>query len=174
MLVLDILLQLVGAFYMFAGIVLVRAVMLDRLITTATDAITATPANPSERHRTGYSLLLATMTFLSGLGLMSLCDIAVYLFVVNLLLQAAYLFWIAPRYLDTPETAQSTGRRQSTNAFVVFGAATALAIWAAGIGRLQPVMDASPTSLAMVAGLAAVFLGYIAWMHLRTRIRAPR
>lgn len=174
MLALDILLQVIGAFYMFAGIVLVRAVMLDRLIGNATAAISAAPEDGRERVRTGYAIVIAVMTYLSGLGLMSLCDLAVYLFVAALLLQGAYLFWLAPRFLDTPEESQSRGRQQSTNAFVIFGAATALATWATSMGRLQPVAEASPASLGMVAGLVAVFLGYVGWMYVRTRIGAPR
>ncbi len=38
---------------------------------------------------------------------MSLCDIALYLFLTALLLQGAYMFWLAPRYLDTHEETQS-------------------------------------------------------------------
>jgi hypothetical protein len=176
MLALDILLQMIGAFYMFAGIVLARAVMMDRLITGATDAIIGSrmQVNWQERARTLYAIVLATMTYLSGLGLMSLCDLAVYLFIATMLVQALFLFWLAPQYLDTPEISQSRGRQQSTNALVVFSAATAFVTWAASIGRLQPVMEASATSLLMVGGLVAVFLGYVGWMYVRTRIGTPR
>jgi hypothetical protein len=174
MLVLDILLQLVGAFYMFAGIVLVRAVMMERMLGTATAALMGTPPTARDRVRAGYTLLLAVMTYLSGLGLMSLCDVAVFLFIATLLLQGAYLFWIAPRYLDTLDESHSPGRQRSTNACVVFGAATAIVMWASSFGRLQPMEETSPTSMAMTAALVAVFLAYTGWMYLRTRIGAPR
>lgn len=176
MLALDILLQLVGAFYMLAGIVLARAVMFDRMLTRMADAISPGAANSDtrDRARAAYSLVLAAMTFLSGLGLMSLCDVAVYLFIANMLLQAVFLFWVAPQYLDKADASQSKGRQQSTNALVVYSAATAFVTWAGSIGRLQPMAEASPLSLAMTASLAAVYFGYVAWMFVRWRIRRPR
>lgn len=171
MFALDILLQVVGAFYMFAGIVLARAVLLDRMLEKARGVVAGSSPPAIARVRTWYCVGLAVLTYLSGLALMSLCDLAIHFFLLTLLLQAAFLFWIAPRFLDTPASAQSKGRAQSTNAFVIFMAATALVAWATSLGRLQAVEEADANSLLMTGGLIAIYLAYVLWLIVQTRVR---
>lgn len=173
MIALDILLQITAAFYIFAGIVLVRAIMMARLIDQATEAIAGASRRPIEQVRMAYGVVLSLLTYLSGLAVISLCDLALHVLLTTLLLQAAYLCWIAPRYLDTPGMAQSPGRRQSVNAMLVFAGATAIVAWGGSQGRLQPIVDAPFESLLMLAALVTAYLGYVGWLSARTRIDKP-
>ena len=173
MLILDIALQIVGAFYMFAGVALVRAMATSRMIDSAIDAITLskTPPSTAETLKERFTIVLAIMTFLSGLALISMSELAVHLFVATTLVQAIFLFWIAPRYVDPAEEGGlPPGRQQSINALVIFGAVTALVAWATGLGRLQPVAEASDVSLIMTGSLVVIFIGYLIWSYKRARL----
>jgi uncharacterized MAPEG superfamily protein len=96
--------------------------------------------------------------------LMLLVDLAAWVFAASALAQAAYLFVLAPRYFDVADPPDAGGRRQSTNAFVVYCAATALVLWALFTGRLAAWQD-TPAALLGVAGAAfAAHVGYMVWM----------
>ncbi len=72
---------------------------------------------------------------------MLLLDIAPWLFVISSIGQAVYLFVLAPRYFDVVDPPDEQGRRQTTNAFVIYVAATTLVVWAAVLDRLVSWRD---------------------------------
>ncbi|MDX2204093.1 MAG: hypothetical protein NW223_15185 [Hyphomicrobiaceae bacterium] len=169
--ILDIFLRLAGAFYIFAGIVLARSIMTARLIDQAIAAIALEPPDPRERRKERYGLILALVTFASGLCLACLARSAVPLFLLGSALQAAYLFWLAPRFVDAPGDAASGGRRQSTNALVLYAAMTALVVWSHHKGRLQDWSEMDDAvRIAAALGLAG-FIGMVAWTYARMRLR---
>lgn len=158
----DILLRLVGAFYVFAGTVATRAALTDRFADRVIAAIDGTAPNPVERQKSAWLILSSAVVFAGGVALAAGLDVARWLFVAAAAGQAVYLFALAPWYFDKADAPDPRGRRQTTNAFVVYVAATALVLWAAAMGRLVAIA-AAPTWLLAVAALALVaFAGWIA------------
>ncbi len=54
-----------------------------------------------------------------------------------------------------------SGRRQSTNAFIIYLAATAYVVWALSAGKLESVRTAHPLALAAVAVVMLLHVGYV-------------
>lgn len=160
----EIALRLIGAFYVFAGYVATRAALTSMFIDRAIAAIAAQKPDPTETAQSYWMLAAATLVLAGGAALMFLLDVSVWLFLASAIGQAAYLFYVAPRYFDVVEPPDPTGRRQSTNAFVIYLAATAFVVWAAARGKLIAWQDADGPLLAAPAVLVAVHIGYLLWM----------
>lgn len=156
------LLTLVGAFYVFAGVFATRVGLTSRLLDRAISAITLEKTNAAEVTRDRLNLAISAITFAGGVLLMARFDAAVVAFLACAALQAAYLFMISPRWLDLVDPPNPAGRRQSTNAFVIYLAATALVAWAWSTNKLTPVTEASWPILAAVAVAFAAFGIYMA------------
>lgn len=154
----DIVLRVIGGFYAFAGYVATRAALTSNLIDQAFAALTVQATAARERHQTLWLFCGAILVLASGAALLLLLDIAVWLFIASALAQAAYLFLAAPRYFDVDDPPDANGRRQTTNAFVLYTAATAYVIWAAYTGKLVNLMDL-PWQLPVVT--AAAVSGYV-------------
>ncbi len=171
---LDIILRIFGAFYVLAGIVLARTVLTSRLLDQALAAITLSRVDPKEQLKERYSLVLACLTFTSGLALLCLSSTAVWLFLAGAIAQAAFIYWIAPRYVDAPEDGASLGRQQSTNAFVIYSAIAALVAWSAHIGRLKAWAELSDITVSAAAATLVAFAGYLIWAHVKTTLPRSR
>lgn len=174
MTVLDLCLRLAGAFYMFAGFVLARAALTSRLLDQALAAITNGKTAPAERFKEAYSILLALIVFASGVTLAALVQPAVHLLLLGTCLQAAYVFWLAPRFIDGADGGGSLGRRQSTNALIIYALVTAAAAFAASHGRVQAWSDLSETVQMTVVTALVVFTVYLASTYVRTKLRSDR
>ena len=87
-------------------------------------------------------------------------------FLASALGQAAYLFVVA-RWFDTDDPPDQKGRRQSTNAFVVYSAATAFVLWAAAKGRLVSWQDVPWPVLAGAGSAVAAYAAYMIWLLAR-------
>jgi hypothetical protein len=126
----------IGAFYVFAGVVVLRAIALDRVM----DALLAALSDPSgakEKMRSRILIGGALLTLASGAALMLLSPLAAPVFLANLAWQGGYLLW-AERALPPEDEDDARGRRQTKNAFVVYLAATAFVFWLAAQGQLRP------------------------------------
>lgn len=160
--------MLVGAFYVFAGIVGTRAALTSQLMDHALAAITL-EATPRAETLRGYWLVASTQLVLaSGLALMTKTVAAFWLFVACAAGQALYLLVLAPLYFDKAEPADALGRRQTTNAFVIYLAATLFVAWAFWTGELSPLAGASPLALGAAAAVMAGNFAYVA-KHTLTR-----
>ena len=113
-----------GAFYVFAGYVATRAALTSHLIDRALAAISGAKPAPAETAQSLWLLAAANLILIGGAALVLLLDAAAWIFVASALGQAAYLFVVAPVYFDASDPPDPNGRRQSTNAFVVYAAAT--------------------------------------------------
>ncbi len=150
----DVALRLIGAFYVFAGFVASRATLTTYLLDRAIAAISAKRPTNVETARTVWLLVAAFVILAGGVALMLGLEWAAPLFAVSAAAQAAYIFVVAPRYFDVDDPPSPAGRRQTTNAFVVYLAATAFVAWAFATDRLTPWQNLQPPLLA--AGAAAV------------------
>ncbi len=150
-------LRAVGAFYMFAGFVLLRAILTSRIVDAALVSLGGTPDRAGDA-KANWHIAMALIIFAGGVTLALLLDVSAWLFTGSALLQAFYLVWLAPRWFDLTDPPDATGRRQSTNAFLIYAAATALVLWAAQTGRLArwqdtpwPLLASAMTAFAMLA-----------------------
>ena len=166
----DIVLRIIGAFYAFAGFLATRAGITSHFLDRAIAAISMKKTPPHESAQTAWLIAGAAIVYASGVLLLAGLEAAVFAFALSALAQAAYISYIAPRYFDVEDPPDARGRRQTTNAFVVYAAATAFVVWAAWRGRLTPFADASQTELIAVACALLLYIGYL----LRALLRTPR
>jgi hypothetical protein len=163
----EIILIAVGAFYVFAGFVLTRATLVSRLIDRAIAGITLAPVPRHERVKMYWSLMMASLVLASGATAMARLSIASWLFIAALLAQAAYLFLIAPRYIDPNDAPSASGRQQTTNAMVIYAAATAFVVWCDARGYLANMADAGWPAAVLAGGTILGHGAYLAWNVLR-------
>lgn len=158
----EIALRFVGAFYAFAGLVTARAALTSNLIDKAISAIALKKPDRIDTHRTIWLLTLSVLMFTSGVVLMLLLEPAAWLFAAGALVQALYFVALGPYYFDAAAPPEPAARRRTINAFIIYCAATAFVVWAAYVGRLVPIGNAS--GILLGAGIAAIALhvGYIA------------
>lgn len=155
----QVVLRLVGAFYAFAGFLVARATLTSRFLDRAIAAIAAQKPNMAETVRAIWLLTQSFVILAGGAALILLLYASVWLFAAAAVGQAAYLFHIAPRYLDAEDPPNPQGRRQSQNAFVIYLAATCLVVWAALTERLVGLNDV-PWQLLVL--FSTVVVGYSA------------
>jgi hypothetical protein len=157
----DIALRVIGAFYIFAGLVTARAGLTSNLIDQAIAAIAMQKPDRIEIHRTIWLLSLSVLMFAGGVCLLLLLEPAAWIFALSAGVQALYFTVLGPLYFDAAEPPDPQGRRRSINAFVIYCAATLFVGWAAYTGRLIPIGDASDLLLGSAAAAIALHVGYI-------------
>lgn len=155
-----IVLSLLGAFYVFAGVVALRVGISERLIDEAISQISMKPVDRVDVLRGRWNRAIAALTFLSGLLAIARLDVALAAFAASALGQAAYLFHVAPNILDKLDAPDPAGRQRTRNAFVIYLAATLFVAWAWTQGHLTPVTSAPWPVLALVAALTAAYATY--------------
>jgi hypothetical protein len=160
----DVALRLIGAFYAFAGYVATRAGLTSHFIDRAIAAIALKKPTAAETAQTAWLLCAAMLILIGGVLLMLQTHLAAWAFAASSLAQVAYLFFLAPRYFDVDDPPDSQGRRQSTNAFVVYTAATAFVLWAALTGRLVPWQDVPWPLLALAGPAVAAHVAHTIWL----------
>jgi hypothetical protein len=69
---------------------------------------------------------------------------------------------LAPRYFDREDPPDAQDRQRTTNAFVIYTAATAFILWAAYRGRLVSAGEVSTPALVAVGGALLLYAGYVA------------
>lgn len=163
----GIALALIGAFYIFAGLVLARQMILDRVLSRAIEMISLERQSRAETLQQVWMTVSAILIFAGGATLFFLSWLAVWLFAIALLQQVLYLTWAAPRYFDVDDEPDPAGRRQSTNASILFGAMTLAVVAAATNGHLLPLSGAGLPSLFMSVTLTLVFA---VWVLFRLRM----
>ena len=132
----DLGLSVVGAFYAFAGVVAARSGLMSRMLDKTIAAIGGERASAAETARALWMVCASIVILAGGVALMLRTGLAAWLFTISALAQGLYLGLIAPRYLDPADPPDAAGRKQTTNAFVIYLAATAFVLWAHATGRL--------------------------------------
>jgi hypothetical protein len=157
----DLSLRLIGAFYVFAGLVAMRAQLTGHLIDRAIAAISLKPTPRPERLKMAWWLSASFVIFAGGVALMFLLKPASWLFLASALAQGIYFAALAPLYFDKTEPPDAAGRRSSINAFVLYTAATAYVVWADTTGHLSAVNEATPIALIIWATTSLAFVAHI-------------
>lgn len=166
----EILLCIVGAFYLFGGFVATRAALTAHFIDRAISAIGGEKPPRAEVMKSYWMIAAAVVILAGGASLLFLLDAAVWLFLASAAGQALYLLILAPRFFDAVDPPEAAGRRATINAFVIYLASTALVVWAWTAGKLVAVQDASWLALAIPAALVLAHVAYT----VRTLARAPQ
>lgn len=123
----------VGAFYVFAGVVLIRQAIINWRLERIFGAFLETPK--AEKTADVILSVMAVLVLASGLTLLALNGWAVIAFMACWALQAVYLLW-ANRWYRPVEPELIKLRRQTTNAFFTYTAVTLFVLWAAQRGLL--------------------------------------
>lgn len=133
----EIIARLIGAFYLFGGVLVVRTIGLDDVLDRALAALKAGRPGVNRGLKPVMVGLIGVLTGTGGAALALLSALAVPLFLACLIVQALW-FAASPRLLTGDDLPSDTGRNQSRNAMVIYAAATAFAIWLWHDGRLAP------------------------------------
>lgn len=164
----DIVLRLIGAFYIIAAPLIIRAGATTLMLSRAISAVTmkVSKEDQVEAQRIGFLTGMALLTGAGGILLAARLDIAIWAFLANATTYGLYLFIVAPRFFDPWDEPDEKGRRQTRNAFFVYLAATAIVVAAWFGGALRAFADEHPAVLAIcAAGVAG--LAFYAWRSLR-------
>jgi hypothetical protein len=154
----------VGAFYIFGGIVVMRAMALDRVMDQLLAAL-SDPTAPSEALKSRILSVGAYLTLAGGVALALLSSLAAAVFLANALWQGGYLLW-AEHALPPKDDDEARGRRRTKNAFVVYLAATGFVLWLAWRGDLRPwnmPLQSYTIDVAIVAGAIGIALAFVHW-----------
>lgn len=152
----------IGAFYVFAGFVVMRAMMIDKLMDQMLTALNS-PPDAGEAARSRILSAGSYLTLASGAALTLLSPLALALFALNTLVQGGYLAW-AGSALPPKDALEARGRQQTRNAFVIYVAAAAFVGWLALQGHLRAattealVLDAAIVAIVVIA--AHLFIRY--------------
>jgi hypothetical protein len=126
--------RLVGALYIFAGVMTVRQAVINWRIERIFGAFMGT--SPSEKAADVILSIIAVLTLLSGLTLAFLSRWAAPAFIACWIAQAGYLLW-AHRWHVPQEPELVRLRRATINAFAVYTAPTAAVLWWSQTGVLR-------------------------------------
>lgn len=160
----EIALRCIGAFYVFAGYVATRAALTSHVLDKAIAGIGGKGLSRIEIAITAWHLVASSLVMASGLAALLLLDFSRWLFLASALGQAAYIYVVAPIWFDAEDPPDLKGRRQTTNAFVIYSAATAFVFWA---GYQDRLLDWGEIDLhwMLIAGAALVANGaYALWV----------
>jgi hypothetical protein len=165
----EVALRTIGAFYVFASLLGMRSMVMDHVMDQMLAGISLKPI-PKKDHQRRWLLSSSVLAIgMGGMALMVLSLWAVPLFLLGAATQAFYLVWARTAF-PPEDDSDRTGRRQTTNAAVLYGGVTLLVCLAASFGLLRPWLD--PWSLVIpAAGLILLFIvgRHFLWDTRRTR-----
>lgn len=157
----DILLLLVGLFYSAGAWLVTRAALTSMFLDRAIAGISAKKPTRIQTLLPAWHIGSAAIVLAGGLALALRLDAAAWLFVLSALGQGLYLGLLGPRYFDIEEPPDPQGRQQTTNAFVIYCAATSLVLWALYTGKLQ---SWDKVGLYWLVAAGGVLSAYMAWV----------
>lgn len=148
---------LLGAFYMFGGYAVVRAIAMDRLMDTAIERINLS-GEASEKGKRGrfkslFFCVMAIVTFAGGAFLLFQSALATMFFCICLVMQLLHTLVLGPKYFDLDEgdDLQKAGRRATVKAMVIYWFITLFLLFVQNMGVLPSFL--SPWSQRETAGL---------------------
>ncbi len=142
-----------GAFYALGGLVIIRGVQMDHVLTGAIAAIEARRRTAIGNLRTPILGLMGVLTGAGGVALAFLSSLALPIFVLNLFVQLGWML------AGTQSPDDDLGRQRARNATMIYAAATAFVIWLDTEGQLRRWDEPAP--LLMTALTAAVLAGWL-------------
>lgn len=133
---------MLGAFYMFGGYAVIRAIAMDTVIDTAIENIDfleegSEPAN-KDRLKKRFLGVMAAFSFAGGAFLFFQSALATALFCVCLAMQLLHIMVLGPRYFDRHEDhdPNDSGRQATINAMILYALVTFCLLYAQRLGVL--------------------------------------
>lgn len=117
-----------GAFYVLAGVLAIRAGRMETFTDAAIASITGDRTPVPEKLRGWFMLGGGALVLAGGVLLLALSRWAAPVFIAGTLLQAGYLLY-ASRKLPPEDEAQMRGRGRTINAMYVYATATGVVLW---------------------------------------------
>jgi len=154
----------IGAFYVFAGVVVMRSMAMERLMDQVLAALND-PSDANDQMRVAVLSAGAVLTLAGGAALAILSPLALPLFASNAVVQGGYLLW-ATRAIPPEDEASARGRAQTRNAFVIYCFATAFVAWLAAEGHLRPWSAGTIALLIDLGIVSAAIAGTWAFIHM--------
>jgi hypothetical protein len=154
----------VGAFYVFAGFVVMRAMAMERVMDQVLAALND-PTDANDQMRVAVLSAGAVLTLASGVALAILSPLALPLFAANVVVQGGYLLW-ATRAIPPEDASAAKGRAQTRNAFVIYCVATAFVAWLSTQGHLRPWSAGVSNLLIDVGIVVAAVAGVWGFIHM--------
>ncbi|WP_306261404.1 hypothetical protein [Pararhizobium sp. IMCC21322] len=133
---------LLGAFYMFGGYALTRAIAMDGLIDTVIERINlpgeASETVDSEGFKKQFLGAMAVVSFAGGAFLFFQSALATALFCICLAMQLLHILVLGPRFFDRDEDDDTigSGRQATINAMIVYAVVTFCLLYAQHLGAL--------------------------------------
>ena len=160
----DLLFRAVGAFYVLAGWLGLRAIAMDALLDKAIAAIGSTAEDPKEAARRRILACFTVAIGASGAALALLSIWALPLFLANTAFQAAWIAGGRMKFIDAADD-DAASRRQLTNAAILYALATAGVVWLWWQGGLHPWNDPAAIIGIIVActGLTIWYVRALSW-----------
>lgn len=135
-------LGMLGAFYIFGGYAVLRAIAMDELVDTAIERINF-PEETSEPASTGFFKkrflgVMAIVSFAGGAFLFFQSALATALFCICLAMQLLHVLVLGPRFFDRDEDndPKASGRQATINAMVICAVVTFCLLYAQHLGAL--------------------------------------
>lgn len=167
---------MLGAFYMFGGYAVLRAIAIDELIDTVIERVNY-PEETSEPVITGrfkkrFLGVMALVSFAGGAFLFFQSALATALFCICLAMQLLHVLVLGPRYFDRDEDIDfnESGRQATINAMLIYAVVTVCLLYAQHLGALPSFPHS--WSLRESAGLA-VTVAFAIYAYRMTRIPPP-
>ena len=152
----------IGVFYTFGGIVLVRRMAMDQLLDKAIAAITL-KRDHVEEAATRALTVGAWLTLASGLTLMAQSRATLVVFGLNIVVQAGYLIWAA-RARPPENDAERRGRQATTNALFIYIGVFGLALVMEQQNLWRELMGRGWAGLAAETLAALLVTAALAWL----------
>jgi len=133
---------MLGAFYMFGGYAVLRAIAMDELIDTAIMHVNfpeeASEPVSSEHFKKRFLGVMAIVSFAGGAFLFFQSALATALFCLCLAMQLLHVLVLGPRYFDRDEDndPNASGRQATINAMVIYAVVTFCLLYAQHLGAL--------------------------------------
>ena len=117
----DVVLHIVGAFYAFGGFVATRAGLMSQLIDQAIAAIALKKPSRTETAQNAWLIATAALVLIGGVLLLAGLQLAAWVFVASSLGQAAYIYYLAPRFFDGENAGRLKRERPDLLVYVLEG-----------------------------------------------------
>lgn len=154
----------IGAFYVFAGFVVMRSMAMERLMDKVLAALND-PTDATDQMRVAVLSAGAVLTLASGAALAILSPLALPLFAANVVVQGGYLLW-ATRAIPPEDASAALGRSQTRNAFIIYCGATSFVVWLSTQGHLRPWAMSASDLLIDVGIVVAAVVGVWGFIHM--------
>lgn len=151
--IIEIVFRAVGIFYAVGALAAIRSLAFSELIDRAIDMITLKKEEPKRVVRRWLLGAGGALTGTGGVALAVMSAWAVPLFILNLAVQAGWLFWAASAF-PAEDEEDAAGRRKTLNAALGYAVMAIGVVWLYRSGRLSSYGEPIPAGL---TALAATF-----------------